>query len=96
MSSYVLSFRGKRDRSPSPTEEGAWMQWFQQIGGSISDSGHRVGASRALGAANGRPDVLSGCIVVNAGSLDEAERLATGCPGIAQGGGVEIAEIVEM
>ena len=96
MSSYVLSFRGREDRSPSPAEEGAWMEWFQKIGASISDSGHRVGASRALGAANGRPDVLSGYIVVNAGSLDEAERLATGCPGLTQGGGVEVAEIVEM
>ena len=95
MSSYVLSFRSQKDRSPSAAEESAWMQWFQEIGPSINDFGHRVGNGRTLGVAGGRPDVLSGYIVVSAENLDDAEHLASGCPGIAHGGGVDVAEVVE-
>ena len=94
MSSYVLSFRSKKDHSASAAEETAWADWFQEIGPSIDDFGHRVGNGRALGAAGDRPDVLSGYIVVRAESLDDAEHLAAGCPGLAQGGGIDVAEVV--
>lgn len=96
MSNYALLFRGPEDRSPSPAEEAAWGDWFQQIGQSIADTGHRVGIGRALGTASGRSDVPTGYTVIKAASLDEAERLAAGCPGLAQGGGVEVAPLVEM
>jgi hypothetical protein len=95
MSSYVLSFRSAKDRSASEAEEAAWGEWFQRIAPSINDFGHRVGNGRTLGVANGRSDVLSGYIVVSAANLDDAETLAAGCPGIAHGGGVDVAEVVE-
>lgn len=33
--------------------------------------------------------------MVTAESLEAAERLASGCPGVTQGGAVEIGEVVE-
>jgi hypothetical protein len=96
MSSYVLSFRGKADRTVGPDEEAAWGAWFQQIGGSIVDFGHRVGRVSALGTGRADTDALAGYVVVAASDLDEAVALAEGCPGLRHGGGVEVGETVEM
>jgi YCII-related domain len=93
MASYVFSFRGQKDRTPTADDEAAWGQWFQQIGGSITDFGNRVGQTRTAG--NGpSADVLSGYIVVNADSLEAATALAESCPGVRQGGGVEVGEVI--
>ena len=92
MSSYVLSIRGKKDRSLSPEEQAVWHQWFESFGESIT-AFYRVGESRRLGAETGGM-VLSSCVVVTAESLEAAERLASGCPGLAVGGVVEIGEVV--
>ena len=93
MSSYVLTIRGKKDGSLSSEEQAAWHQWFQSMAGSITDF-HRVGATRSLGAEAG-PTGLTSYVVVTAESLEAAERLASGCPGLAHGGAVEIGEVVE-
>ena len=92
MSSYVLSIRGEKDRSLSSEEEAVWHQWFQSIGESITEF-HRVGEARTVGAEIGRT-VPSSFVVVTAESLEAAERLASGCPGLAQGGVVEIGQVV--
>jgi hypothetical protein len=96
MSNYVLSFRGQSGRTVTADEESAWGQWFQEIGGSIVDFGHRVGRVSALGAGRADGNALTGYVVVAAGDLDAAVALAKGCPGLRSGGGVEIGETVEM
>lgn len=95
MSSYVLSFRSRPDHRPSDEEEKAWMTWFETIGVSITDFGHRVGPGRALGPTTRTGDVLSGYVVISADSLVDAERVASGCPGLASGGTVEIGPTIE-
>jgi hypothetical protein len=92
MSSYVPSIRGRRDRSLTSEEEAAWHLWFQSFGESITEF-HRVGETRSLGGETGST-VPSSFVVVTAKSLEAAERLASGCPGLAQGGAVEIGEVV--
>lgn len=42
MPSYVFSFRTKVDRQITAEQELAWPQWFQEIGASVLDFGHRV------------------------------------------------------
>lgn len=42
MPSYVFSFRTKVDRQITAEQESAWPQWFQEIGASVLDFGHRV------------------------------------------------------
>jgi uncharacterized protein YciI len=93
MANYILAFRGQKDRASTAEDEAAWAQWFQQIATSITDSGNRVGQTRIVGTGPGS-DVLSGYIVVNADSLEAAATLAHGCPGVRQGGGVEIGEVI--
>jgi hypothetical protein len=95
MSNYVLSFRGRSDRTPSADEESAWGQWFQEISSTIVDFGHRVGRVSALGNST-REDVLAGYVVINADDLDAAVAVAKGCPGLQSGGLVEVGETVDM
>lgn len=97
MSKYVLAFRGQPGRTPVPEEAQAWGAWFGQLGPAIADMGNRVGATRTLPAARrGEPGsaVLTGYVVVNAADLDAAAKLAAGCPGLAGGVDVEVAEVI--
>ena len=66
-------------------------------------SGHRrrhggwVGATRTVPAApRGEPGsaVLTGYMVIDALDLDAAAKLAAGCPGLAGGVDVEVAEVI--
>jgi hypothetical protein len=95
MSNYVLSFRSPKGQVPSAEEEQAWMQWFGTIGSSIVQQGSRVGDSRTLGSAGDGRSALSGYTVVKAASLDAAEQLAAGCPGLAHGATVEVGEAID-
>ena len=97
MGTYVLAFRGQPDRTAAPEEEQAWGAWFGQLGPAISDMGNRVGATRTLPAARrGEPGnaVLTGYVVIDAADLDAAAALAAGCPGLADGVDVEVAEVI--
>ncbi|HSS09168.1 MAG TPA: hypothetical protein VLL25_04735 [Acidimicrobiales bacterium] len=96
MSNYVLSFRGQKGRTVGADEEAEWGQWFQEIGASIVDSGHRVGRVSALGAGRADGDALAGYVVIAAGDLDAAVSLAKGCPGLRHGAGLEVGEAVDM
>ena len=91
------SLPGQPDRTPAAEEEQAWGAWFGQLGPSIVDAGNRVGATRTLPAARrGEPGcaVLTGYVVVDAADLDAAATLAAGCPGLADGVDVEVAEVI--
>jgi hypothetical protein len=92
MSNFVLSFRGESDRAVEADEESAWAAWFQEIGSSVADFGHRVGRVSALGSAGNARDTLAGYVVIEADDLDAAVSIAQGCPGLRHGGGVEVGE----
>jgi hypothetical protein len=97
MANYVLSFRGRNDRTPSTDEEAAWAKWFQEIGGSITDFGNRVGRVKTLGRSGADApgqEVLAGYVVIDADHLDAAVALANGCPGLKHGAVVEVGEPV--
>jgi hypothetical protein len=99
MSNYVLSFRGAPDRTVSAGEEAAWGQWFQEIGGSVADFGHRVGRVSSLGSGGtdrSSQSVLTGYVVITAEDLETAVAVAKGCPGLQHGGSVEVGETVDM
>ena len=96
MSSYVLAFRGRPDRTPQSGEDAVWGAWVGRLGPAIADFGNRVGTCRILSARQGEGfdgRVLTGYIVVSADDLDAAVELASGCPGLAHGVSVEVAEV---
>jgi transcription antitermination factor NusG len=99
MSKYVLAFRGQPDRDPAPGEDAAWGAWFGGLGGAIVDFGNRVGHVERLDAEHGgdaAKETLTGYVVVEAADIDAAMNLARGCPGLASGVSVEVAETVPM
>jgi hypothetical protein len=93
MGNYVLTFRAPNGRVPTAEEEARWPQWFEKIGGQITDPGNRVGQVRGAGGPE-RPDVLAGYIVISAESMDAAVAVAEGCPMLLQGGSVEVGEVI--
>jgi hypothetical protein len=95
MSKFVLTFRSPKNRTLDSAGEAAWGDWFQTIGASIADAGNRVGEASPIGNC-GTDTALGGYMLVNADDLEAAVKLAKGCPGLRQGGGVEIGSIVDM
>ena len=95
MSTFILTFRGATDRSLSEADGAAWMAWFGELGSSIVDPGSQVGATSTLGIAPSMTAV-TGYTIIRADDLDAAVGLAKGCPGLSQGGAVEIGELVAM
>jgi hypothetical protein len=94
MSSYVLVFRTPPTAKAAPGEEAAWGAWFQELGGVVSDFGQRVGQTTTLGTEPAQR--LGGYIVIGADDMEHATRLAKGCPGLQNGGSVEIGEAIPM
>jgi hypothetical protein len=97
MANYVLAFRGAPERAMPEGAEQAWGAWFGKLGPAIADRGNRVGNVTRLEAAGGASggETLTGYMVVSADSMDSAVTLAKGCPGLATGVSVEIAEVVD-
>ncbi len=104
MSKYVFAYHG--GGTPESEEEGAkvmtaWESWFGSIGSSIADGGNPFGQSKTV-ASNGSvsdgggANPITGYTLVNADNLDAAVELAKGCPILADGGTVEVAEAVDM
>jgi hypothetical protein len=91
---------------PSPTEMqamyGKFNVWREKFKESLVDLGGRLGKGR-LAVPEPPPDgpfvevkeLVGGYMIVSAGSLDEAVRIARECPGLVRpGSGVEVIEIV--
>jgi hypothetical protein len=79
----------------------AWGQWFGSMGKAVIDGGNPVGKSstvRSNGtiAKDGGANPASGYSLIEAASLDEALAKAKGCPLLAAGGSVEVAQAMDM
>jgi hypothetical protein len=95
VSTFILTFRGATDRTLSEADGAAWMAWFGELGSAIVDAGSRVGATRTLGTAPSATAV-TGYTIIQADDLEAAAVLANSCPGLSQGGGVEVGELIAM
>jgi hypothetical protein len=72
----------------------AWGAWFGTLGEAIVDAGAPFGPSSSVG--NGGGSGLTGYSIVDAASLEDAVAKAGGCPILADGGGVEVYQALEM
>ncbi len=104
MAKYLYVYHG--GSHPESEEEvkqvmNAWSQWFGSLGSAVVDGGNPVGTSSTVKsdgsvASNGGANPASGYSLVEASSLDEALAKAKGCPILAAGGSVEVAEAIDM
>ena len=95
MPTFLFSYRVPTDYQPGAETAKSWQAWFESLGASQIDPGHGVLATRTLGNL-GDGTRLGGYSVVTAGDMEEAAALATGCPALRLGGGVEIGAVPEI
>jgi hypothetical protein len=96
MSTFVFTYRTPKTFTPGdPDVIAAWTAWFQGMGTNLVDSGKPVGERRTLG--NCPPETLQGGYsLVSADDIDRAVELAEGCPGLPDGFGVEVGELLDV
>ncbi len=79
----------------------AWVGWFGAMGAAVIDGGNPVGKSSTVKsdgslAAGGGTNPASGYSLIEASSLEDAHKKAKGCPILAAGGSIEIAQCMDM
>jgi hypothetical protein len=92
MPTYVIVNRAPKGYRPSPEAQQAWTAWFQRLDAALVDRGNPVFSSTTLGAT-GVETALGGYTLVSADDLEAAVALATSCPALSHGGGVEVGEL---
>ena len=96
MKKFVIFHYGYED--PTPEIMGAWSKWFESIGDKMVDPGSPLGPGKEISPSGTKDlpvgkDSLTGYTVINAKSLDEAEKIAKGCPMIAS---IRVYEAMSM
>ncbi len=100
MPKYLLVYHG--GGKPESEAEGqqameAWGSWFASMGADVVDGGNPVGRSTTVNsdgsvAEHGGANPATGYSVMQADDLSAAIAKARGCPILASGGSVELAE----
>ena len=104
MTKYVLAYHGgsmPESEAEQAAVMAAWGTWFGSLGDAVVDGGNPTGRSKTVvsdGSANdgGGANPITGYSLINATDLDAAVSLAKGCPILAAGGTVEVAETIDM
>jgi YCII-related domain len=90
MNTYLLVHRQPHDYTGTPEAAAAWEAWFGKLGDALVDKGNAVLSDRSVVGEAGTVPPLGGYTIVSAADLDEATRLARGCPILQEGGAVEV------
>jgi hypothetical protein len=103
MAKYLMVYHGGSMPEPAdmPAVMQAWGDWLGGMGAAIVDGGNPVGQSSTVmsdGSVknDGGANPVSGYSIIEANNLDAALAHAKGCPVLAGGGTVEVAEAIDM
>jgi hypothetical protein len=96
MATYVFSYRNPKGYVSTPDTRAAWLAWFEGMGDALLDIGRPVGARGGIGNADTGNTELGGYSLVEAPDLQAAMSLASGCPFLVCGGGVEVGELLDV
>ena len=82
---------------PTPEIMGAWEAWFKSVADRIVEQGGLWGGAREITAGGTSdlplgPDSITGYMIFNAETLDEATKLAEACPIVKSNRVYEIAQ----
>ena len=104
MAKYILGYHG--GSMPETPEEGekvtaAWNSWMQSLGSKLVDGGNPTMPGKTISATgkvsdDGGANPLSGYSIIEAKDIDDAVKLAKGCPQLSSGGSIEVAELIPM
>lgn len=98
----LVYYGGAMASTPEARAEGlkAWDAWFKDLGTAVVDGGNpftgKVKSVSADGAIGDGPiaRIASGYSILEAGSIDEAAKMAAGCPVLKSGGQIAVYETV--
>jgi len=109
VSTYLFAYHANPDEDPNvrPTDAelaqavAAWRDWYGRLGAALVDGGNPVARSvtvseTGIAVDGGGPNPVSGYTIVSSGSLEDAADLAKGSPALADGGTVEVCEMLEV
>jgi hypothetical protein len=106
MAKYVLIYQspGGAAMGATPEEQAAsmqaWNEWFGVLDGSLVDGGNPASRTRTIssdGSVRDEQNGPTGYSIIQAGSLDDAVRLAKGCPVLlGPGNSVQVVETIDM
>lgn len=107
MAKYVFAYHGGggADMVASVSQEemaaemAKWEAWYGELGDAVLDGGNPIGQTKVVtadGVLGPNDSPLTDYTIVEAGDLDAAVAAAKGCPILAHGGSVEVAEAIEM
>ena len=104
MAKFLFVYHG--GKKPESKEESAkvmdaWGQWYGSMGNAVIDGGNPVGQSYTVQSNgsvvdNGGANPVSGYSLIEAADKDDAITKAKGCPILASGGSIELAEAFDM
>ena len=95
MSTFLLSYRDPKSLVLSAECVTAWNMWFRSLGAHLADQGNPVREAQPLGNCEG-DTMLGGFSLIDAVDIHAAVALAELCPGLWQGGGVEVGRIFDL
>lgn len=104
MAVFLMLCRGGKvsdqERGAHMQKWGAWMGGLAQsgslAGGAPLQGTGKVISGKGAGDAASGDDSVTGYIMVNAKSMDDAMKIAKGCPLLEIGGNLEIRESIDM
>lgn len=105
MTKYIFGFHGGGDMPDDPKAAddsmAKWVAWYQDMGSAVIDMGTPAMSARTVEASGkvsngGGANPLTGYSIIEARDIDAAVKLAKGCPIYANGGSVEVAELLPM
>jgi hypothetical protein len=105
MATYVFTYRvpktplrevlAQLDETARAERLSAWNEWFESMRANVIERGQPVAEAHDVGTC-GSETRIGGYSLVTADTLEEALRMAQGCPGLEWGGGVEVGELMEL
>ena len=104
MAKYLFVYHGgshPESKDAQAKVMAAWGEWFGSMGKAVINGGNPVGKSWTVKsngsvAKDGGANPVSGYSLIEAKDYEEAAAKAKGCPLLASGGSVEIAEAMDM
>ena len=98
MANYLLTFHGGSMPETKEAQDqvmAAWTVWFGKLGDALVDGGNPVSRAKVIspdGSVMDATSAPSGYSIIKADDLDSAVELAKGCPVLAGGAAVVVAE----
>jgi hypothetical protein len=103
MAKYLLVYHGggmAEGEAAQAESMAAWGTWFQNLGPALSDGGNPTGQAKTIAGGTvsdgGGANPATGYSLITADGIDAAVELAKGCPVLASGGSIEVAETFDV